>query len=379
MTPAKANMIRLLMIVMVFVMLLMLWPACISISAQSGFGYGVAVQLWGQDPEPVINGVAGMGFDWLRQAVRWADVEPVEGQYYWEPLDILVAAVGPFRIKVLVAIYDAPDWALDDGGSGLPVRLDALSAFLTEMATRYRGRIAAYEIWPGVNRAGSNGISPAGYAILLQTAYNALKTSDPMCVVVSGGLEPVLGEEGVNGMDDVAYLTELYRAGGGQWFDVLGVHLNGYDNPPDALPGSQGGNFEGSQRFFLHYEELRQVMVEYGDAEAQMWLTMVGWASADGSGQGYVTEEQQAEYLVRAFEIASHEPFVGLMVVNNFNYATLVPAGDIMGAFSLLRPDWTARPAFMALARMRQSVRVWDEAPIAAERHSADAMPDVPD
>ncbi|GIW11676.1 MAG: hypothetical protein KatS3mg061_2733 [Dehalococcoidia bacterium] len=100
-------------------------------------------------------------------------------------------------------------------------------------------------------------------------------------------------------------------------------------------------------------------MVQYGDAGKQIWFTEFGWASSSNPYPEYSyardnSEEQQAQYLVRAFQIGKEKGYIGPMFVWNLNFAASAEPDDRYAkrAFSVLYPDGRPRPAYTALAAM---------------------------
>jgi hypothetical protein len=65
-----------------------------------------------------------------------------------------------------------------------------------------------------------------------------------------------------------------------------------------------------------------------------------------------ISEQQQGEFLVRAFQKARDLGYIGGMMVWNLNYQLAVPNTDEKWGFSLIRADWSPRPAFSMLAAM---------------------------
>ena len=62
-----------------------------------------------------------------------------------------------------------------------------------------------------------------------------------------------------------------------------------------------------------------------------------------------VSEQQQAEYIVQAFRMGEERDWVATMFLWNVNLATVWGPGDPVSAYSLLRPDGSYRPAYIAL------------------------------
>jgi hypothetical protein len=142
---------------------------------------------------------------------------------------------------------------------------------------------------------------------------------------------------------------------------VLGTHPGSNNNSPDQIwpdnPGSAGWSDHRSF-YFRRVEDIRAVMVENGEGHKPIWLTEFGWSSTStpAPGQEFAaenTEAEQAAWLVRAFEIARSEwPWLTGMYVWNLNFWPVVESGDHKGYWSVLYPDWSPRPSYIALSQM---------------------------
>jgi hypothetical protein len=101
-----------------------------------------------------------------------------------------------------------------------------------------------------------------------------------------------------------------------------------------------------------------------GDAGKQVWINEFGWTTdtvhPDRAFYA-VTPEQQADYIVRAFQYARQywQPWVGPMFVWNIPDPTWAP--DATGVYpeqyywGITETDGTPRPAYTALANARAS------------------------
>ena len=65
--------------------------------------------------------------------------------------------------------------------------------------------------------------------------------------------------------------------------------------------------------------------------------------------------DAQARYLVQAVQIARTTPYIGGLMVWNLNYQVAVPQTDEKWGFSVLKSDWSPRPAYSALVAMPKS------------------------
>ena len=337
--------------------------------AASGFAYGFNVAWRGDEDGAAFNQrtaemVRQAGFQWVRFQVRWESLEPRPGEWDFRPIDRVLPVYEAAGLSVLASVVGAPEWARAANG-GIVADPATFREAMRRLASRYRGRIHAWEIWNEQNLAhelhGPVRVQP--YCAVLRAGYEGVKAGDPEALVVFGGLTPTGVNDPTIAMDDVAYLEAFYALDGGsctRYFDVLGAHANATLNPPDTLwperPGPGPGWRDHPSFYFRRVEQLRAVMERHGDRRP-VWITEFGWTTnnpAPGYEYGqYVSEEQQAEYLVRAFEIArTRWPWVTGMFVWCLNFSTIVGPDDEKGPWSVLNPDWSPRPAYRALSAM---------------------------
>jgi len=334
------------------------------------FSFGIDVDLFYKDYDEVLGYVDDLGIEWVRQQVWWEHIEGSKGYYVWDELDNVVEAVGQHHHKLLVSIVRSPGWATEDGNPGMPADPNDLGDFLYAMASRYRGRIQAYEIWNEQNYAVENAgyvQGPGRYVELLKVAYTRIKEADPLAIVLFGPLTPTGVNDPAIAIDDIAYLEAAYRYQDGvvrNYFDVLAAHVAGTLNPPETLwpdnPGPGPGWVDHPTHYFRHVENIRKVMEENGDGDKQIWITEFGWASIEGITEvpapgyeyaGYNTAQDQADYLVRALEMGrtTYQPWMGAMFIWNLNFARTNPPDDQKSAFGLIDPAGNPRPAYHAV------------------------------
>ncbi len=348
-------------------------PAINTAKADNSTGFGLRVNLMiNNDVTPLLNAAQIMRVDWLAQDVRWKDIEPQAGQYKWEKMDAAIMAVRPYGFRLLLSVYGTPDWARVSGGDPTrdapPADPATFARFMSVMLTRYNGLIGAIEIYPesnlGARWSSPDGISPERYVELLKPAYAAIHAADPMVIVVGGSLAPTASNDGKIAIDDLVYYRRMYKAGAANYFDALGVRVDGHNNPPRDFVASNSvtsTTYKGNSAFyFRHYEDVRALMVENGDKDKKLWITSAGWASSTEKVPGKefamdVTEQKQAEYLVGAIELAQSQPYISTLVINNFNYSVSLES-DPSSLYSMIRADWSARPALLKLAQARQEM-----------------------
>ncbi|MFN8514853.1 MAG: cellulase family glycosylhydrolase [Chloroflexia bacterium] len=331
----------------------------------SGIGYGMNVWLPpAADADRALTLMTAAGFNWARQWISWESVEPAQGNFQWKILDDVVAAAERQKVKLNVILLRAPQWAAPNGG--IPKDKTTFAKYAGAVAARYKGRVASYEIWNEQNMAGETGgtVNAAEYVALLKAAFPAIKAADPGAFVVYGGLTPTGVNNPAIAVDDAVYLKQTYAFNNGeikQYFDVLGIHASGANNPPETYwpenPGPGPGFFDHASFYFRRAEDLRKVMEEAGDGQKQAWITEFGWTTknqAKGYEYGeYVSEQQQAEYLVNAFKWAQDKwPWCGVMFLWNLNFSTVSPPSDEKYPWSVLNADYSPRPSYTALKEM---------------------------
>lgn len=329
-----------------------------------GLDYGMNVWLPTADQDRTLDLLTGAGFGWARQWISWESVEPTQGSYSWDTLDKVVAAAERKNVKLMLILLRAPQWASPNGG--IPRDKALYARFVSSVASRYKGKVAAYEIWNESNLAGETGgtVNAGEYVELLKAAFPAIKAADPNAIVVYGGLTPTGENNPALAIDDTIYLQQTYAYNNGEvkrYFDVLGVHATGTLNPPDTFfpenPGPGPGFFDNRSFYFRRAEDIRKVMEDAGDGQKQIWLTEFGWTTKNAAkgyeyGQ-YVSEEQQAKYLVQAFDWAkANWPWMGVMFLWNLNFSTVSAPTDEKTPWSIIYADYSPRPAYDAIKKM---------------------------
>ena len=341
-------------------------------AAAPTFAFGLRMELTTTgNTKALLNAAQVMRTDWIAQEVKWKDIEPRSGQYDWQKLDALLLAARPYGFRILLSVSGTPDWARPAGANlsfdGPPADYANFAGFMAVTAKRYAGVINAYEIWPEANLRikwwTEKGVSPEDYAELLRQTSAAIHAADATSLVISGGLAPTGANDNVNVIDDLSYYQRLYTVGVINYVDALGARIDGYNNPPADTPTTRTTStttHKGHTSFyFRHYEDIRAIMVANGDTHKSLWITSAGWASAAQPAQGMeyaadVSEEQQANYLVEALAQVQSQSYVAVIIINNFNYSVTPGVPPELAPYSFLRADWSARPAFITLAQVRQ-------------------------
>jgi hypothetical protein len=334
-------------------------------------GYGFEAYLWWK-PEVATRDlglIREAGFGWVKQTFAWRDIELEPGRYDWSRADDVVFLAGHFGLQLLARLDRDPHWdrAYEEGlgiASGPPGTLSHFFDFCGVIAARYRGKVAAYQVWnePNLSREwGGRTPDPAAYAEMLRGCYVAIKQADPEALVISAGLAPT-GNGPPEAMPDAEYLAGMYEAGAAPYFDLLGAHAPGFKAPPEASPEEVARSPElGGQRFFSfrHVEDMRAVMERYGDGDKQVAVLEFGWTT-DPVHRDYawfaVDEETKAEYMVRAYAWARDHwrPWIGPMIALSLPQFDWTPDNEQYwwAVIDPVYPETSTRPAYDALKRM---------------------------
>lgn len=343
--------------------------------------YGMQVFLFWQAEiaDRDLKLVEDAGFRWVKQEFAWREIEGSgKGAFDWSRSDRVMDQIDAHGLKVIARLGVQPQWA---GGGypeiGPPDNLQDFADFVTAIATRYKGRIDAYQIWnePNLSREwGNRPPSAAEYTEMLKVAYQAIKAVDPYPMVISAGMAPTTRNDDV-ARPDIYYIQEMYEAGAAPYFDALGAHAPGYASPPETDPAeiartpgmANPGDFENNvpeelRRVygFRHVEDVREVMVRNNDSDKQIVLLEFGWTVDPRPDSLYrwhaVTPEQQDKYFQRAYTYAKENwrPWIGVMSLIYIADPqwTLEDEQTYWSIVYPTYPEFTPAPAYMGLKTM---------------------------
>jgi polysaccharide biosynthesis protein PslG len=318
-----------------------------------------------------------LGVNWVKQQVRWEDIEPEQGEYNWADLDTFLPSASKHGVKVLLSIVTAPDWAREPGISlerhGPPADPQTYADFVGAILERYPNEVHAVEVWNEMNLdrewTSTRGLSATNYVALLRATSETIKSIDPGIIVVSGALSPTGFDDGVTARDDATYFDLLIQAGMLNYADCVGAHHNGYNVSPDytydAIPNDPSaafrGPFDNPHRSWSFRSTLQTyaLKIENAGGDQKLCVTEFGWPSTEGLGgmpRGFEfakdnTLQEQADFTVAALDNMREWDTVRLAFIWNLNYgpqAGYDPTNDNV-PYSLIGPGTSFRPAFDAV------------------------------
>lgn len=287
--------------------------------------------------------MVSIGVTSLRIDVPWVAVQPTRfGGYDWSKADRVINAAAARGIGVLGILGQPPAWAVASGTpelSGRPASATAFAQYARAVATRYRGKISAYEIWnePNMLSFYKPHPDPVGYTALLRAAYPAIKAADRNAIVVGGVLAAAV--DTAYSVDPVTFVQRMYTAGAKPYFDALSYHP--YQH---GLKFSEGGPWVDAP--LNQGLRIRQLMIDYGDAGKKIWASEYGVPTA------LQDEATQAAFIADLISTWRTVDFTGPMFVYTMR-DRLTGSTDPEDTFGIFRSDWTAK---LAVDVIRQAV-----------------------
>lgn len=294
---------------------------------------------------------------WVRMTIPWDLLEPSRrGQLdpQWvSDVDYAVARLREAGVNVIGTLADrVPYWASADpskrrDASGAPryetryrpARFSDYAVFAGWVAAHYGARgVHVYEIWNEPNLRGfwPSGPDPREYARMLVPAAAAVHRHDAQATVLSGGLA----------QSDSRFLAGVYAAGAGGSFDAVAAHSYPAGDPRECRLRGDGRGYRDQ---LCGLRDVRRVMEENGDRAKAVWVTELGWSTAQPGG---VDEAAQARLLGTSLRLLAREyPWVTVASVFNFrnDYWMRDAPANIEGNFGLVKTDFTPKPAYGAI------------------------------
>jgi len=278
----------------------------------------------------------------IRRDFLWSQIEPERGRFTWDRYDALVAEASARGVRLLGLLAYGVPWAnaATVGGRDTfpPDDPDDFAAFARAASARWRGKVAAWEIWNEPNNGfrfwePTTSGDPAAYARLLVRAHAAVKEASPETPVLLGGtvFTPQLIEGAIPWLER-AYAAEpaLPRS-----FDVAGIHTYALYPPQRAPELGEGADPPLEAKIQMH----AWLLAKHGAGDRPMWITELGWPT-----WGEVDAPAQARLMVRATILAVRAGASGVFwyTLRDGPNPTAFPPED---AFGLLGNDHVAPSA----------------------------------
>ncbi len=289
------------------VALLAAMPAAAQAYLPEGF-VGISPQNAGTQKDYELMAEAGIKS--VRQPLVWAAVEPENPAFaerQWGYFDHEVRLAAKAGMEVFPFLVNSPEWVAAEG-IDLPVRTAsqqrAWASFVRAVVNRYGEGggfwreeeevpyvpMRRFEIWNEQNIVSfASDPEPKRFAQVIRIAGRVIHRAQPGAKVIVGGLfgRPLQIPPNVASGD---FLARMYGAGRVKaFFDGVALHPYVAD----------------AQAMTAQLRNLRRIMRSHGDAETPLYITELGWGSANGPTRWQRGLFGQANQLSKALSIIS--------------------------------------------------------------------------
>jgi hypothetical protein len=357
------------------------------------------------------------GARWTREEFPWAYIDDNPGRRgrYRTEYDSRIRQVAARGLGIIGMLLTTPAWAYDPTCEARDYwcppageHVQDYANFAAWMVERYDGdghadapgspRVAYWEIWNEPNdtalwhEIGTPRVTrKQRYGELLVAAYTAIKNADPTARVLIGGVYIFDGHFANDVLEDGLYFLNA-RNGVFQQvpaardaYDIFSLHPYVPTTRPEAPEAHQSITVEGRIRLARNW--LRDAGGGNRRDDPPIWITEMGWCTekteACGPQPG-LTEDQQANYLVRSMVIAQQtgvEHVDWFQLEDAFNtprtaFNSMAILKDLSGG------DYAAKQAYTAystLARLLEGARPSGTGPVNTHVYAAGADRGNPD
>ena len=248
-------------------------------------GFGVNIHFTGLPRD--LQMITDAGFKFIRMDLVWSRVEQTKGKYDFKGsgYDSLTLGCEKLGIRVIYIL----DYSNKLYESDRSVRTDAgrkaFADFAETAAKRYTGKGILWEIWNEANLEYFWSPQPSmdDYCKLVEACASRIRQADPSGQVVAGATSQM----------PLEWFEACFKKGLLNWIDVLSVHPY-RSQPPETV--------------ISDYAEFHKLIARYTPALKQIPIISGEWGYSNINwDKSRLTEQQQADYLVRMFLINSYQ------------------------------------------------------------------------
>ncbi len=273
------------------------------------------------------------GVNWIRDRMRWRDIQPTENRVIDNTTyDTSADIEHRFGLKVLQVFHDTPPWAAAErratgrratgrrATGRFPTDLRHIYRFAHAMSQRYRGRVQAWEPWNEANVATFGGHTINEICAYQKAAYLGFKAGDPEVTVCWNVTTAVPTERQTDGI----LLNEAWS-----YFDTYNIHT-----------------YDWADEYQRLWKPARRAA-----CGKPLWITesdrgIAAEPSSPTSDLSATNQRLKAEYVSQSYVQSLHAG-----ADRHFHFI-LGQYGEGETQFGLLRHDMTPRPGYVALAAL---------------------------
>lgn len=268
----------------------------------------------------------------IRERLSWSEVNPAPEEFDWQRYEENAALLARHGLSVLDVFHDAPPWSRE-ALTSLPRDLLGLSRFTEAAGRRLGGAVSAWEFWNEPDTVAYCADSAWDFASAQKAAFLGWQRAPP-------GTKILLGSSAIH--PGSRFFDVVLENLGGGYFDVCNLHA-----------------YDSHERYAAMIEDTRRTLARSGSGGKPIWVTEAGLRNEGPGRQAAAAEEntrehdQDQEREQAAFLVKSLVTLASLGAERSY-FFVLPPYNENSGGkvWGLLRWDWTAKPAYAALATL---------------------------
>jgi hypothetical protein len=248
-------------------------------------GFGVNIHFTGLPRD--LTMIADAGFKFIRMDLVWSRVEQNKGEYEFKEsgYDALTLGCEELGIRVLYILDYSNELYETDRSVRTEAGRKAFADFATAAAKRYAGNGILWEVWNEANIGQFWRPQPSidDYCKLVEAVAPRIREADPNGQVVAGATSQI----------PLEWFEGCFKNGLLNWIDVLSVHPY-RSQPPETV--------------IQDYAKFRELIARYAPAGKKIPVISGEWGYSNINwDKSPLTEQQQADYLVRMFLINAYQ------------------------------------------------------------------------
>jgi hypothetical protein len=248
-------------------------------------GFGVNIHFTGLLRD--LQMIADAGFKFIRMDLVWSRIEQTKGEYEFKEsgYDALTLGCEELGIRVLYILDYSNKLYEEDRSVRTDAGRKAFADFAEAAAKRYAGKGILWEIWNEANLEHFWSPQPSvdDYCKLVEACASRIRQADPSGQVVAGATSQI----------PLGWFEDCFKKGLLNWIDVLSVHPY-RSQPPETV--------------ISDYAKFRELIARYAPAGKKIPVISGEWGYSNINwDRSKLTEQQQADYLVRMFLINSYQ------------------------------------------------------------------------
>jgi len=248
-------------------------------------GFGVNIHFTGLPHD--LHMIAEAGFKFIRMDLVWSRVEKTKGEYDFKGsgYDSLTLGCEKLGIRVLYILDYSNKLYESDRSVRTEVGRKAFADFAEAAAKRYAGKGILWEVWNEANIKQFWTPQPSvdDYCKLVEVVASRIRNADPSGQVVAGATSGI----------PLGWFEGCFKNGLLNWIDILSVHPY-RSQPPETV--------------IQDYARFRELIARYASSGKKIPIISGEWGYSNINwDKSLLSEQQQADYLVRMFLINSYQ------------------------------------------------------------------------